>query len=335
MSKGEDIPIEVVKEGVRLFEEGRLHESNSDNREAIACYEKMMRLTFPDPPVLNRIAFCHLMLNEVDKAQEILRQSLEIDPYDEEALHNLSLLLIDAGELDEAEGLTLRGMALETMLDKHWYNLGRIQFRKSQFKSAVTSLATSLGLTPDRADAHHHIAMTYYHLGELEQAERSFLRGTESAPDDVEMLMSYGNFLLAQKRNKDAEKYFRLAVDQAPVDHVALTSLADSLIEQMLGKKDVPDEMMEETMVLLNKSLDLHVAYGQTWYQWARVRMLFHDWKEAEDFLRTAIDNGCREPMAWAFLSAVIDRQGRKKEAEEAFEEYKKIAGIDEEEDSE
>ncbi|MHA1929189.1 MAG: tetratricopeptide repeat protein [Candidatus Thorarchaeota archaeon] len=334
MSKGEDLPIETVKEGVRLYEEGVMHEANSDSIEAIACYEKMMRLTFPDPPVLNRIAYCHLMLNETAKAKDSLRQSIEIDPYNEEALHNLSLLLIDEGKLDAAEGLTRRGMALETMLDKHWYNLGRIQFRKSQFKSAVISLATSLGLAPDRADAHHTIAMAYYHLGELEQAERSFLRGVELAPDDVEMLMSYGNFLLVQKKNKDAEKYFRLAVDQAPIDHEALTSLAQSLIEQMMGKKDVPDEKIEETMMLLNKSLDLHVAHGQTWYQWARVRMLFNDWKEAEDFLRTAIDNGCREPMAWAYLSAVIDRQGRKKEAEEAFEEYKKIAGI-EEEDSE
>lgn len=325
MSKGEDIPIEVVKEGVRLFEEGVKHESNSDNREAIECYHKMMRLTFPDPPVLNRIAFCHLMLNEVDKAKDTLRQSLEIDPFDEEALHNLSLLLIDYGELQEAEDLTRRGLALETNLSGHWKNLGDIMYKRCKYPDAVVALATSIGLAPDKYEAHHTLALAYIRVRDFENAEREFLRAIELCDDDGELLTDYALVFFVKGEHKDAEQYLRRAVEVQSLSTIPLYMLAECLIEQIMETKDDCDEdMVSEVLDILNKTLSLDVECGQAWYLWGKMNVMFKNWEDAERYLRAGTEHGAMNPEAWGLHSVALSKLGKEQEAEEVFQEFKR-----------
>ncbi len=322
---GEDIPIEVVREGVCLYEEGVMHEANSDNREAIACYQKMMEKTFPDPPVLNRIAFCHLMLNEVDKAKDTLRQSLEIDPYDEEALHNLSMLLIDHGELQEAEDLTRRGLALETNLSGHWKNLGDIMYKRGKYSEAVVALATSIGLAPDKYEVHHKLALAYIRVRDFENAEREFLRAIELCDDDGELLTDYALVFFVKGVHKDAEQYLRRAVEVQSLSTTPLYMLAECLIEQVMETKDDHDEeMVSEILDILNKTLSLNVECGQAWYLWGKMNVMFRNWEDAERYLRAGTERGAMNPEAWALHSVALSKLGKEQEAEEVFHEFKR-----------
>lgn len=328
--ESDDIPIEVLREGARLYEQGQYYESISENKKAIECYEEMMRISFPDPIVLNSIAFCHMLDNEDAKAQDALRKVLELDPEHEEALHNLSLLLIDHNNLDEAEQLTRRALSLDKPMDGNWHNLGRILYLKGQYPEARDALAMSLGLQPDRAGSHHLMALVQQEIGDMEKAFRSFLRMEELENEDAQMLTDFGRFLIRIKQFEYAEKYLRKAVEEDPFDHKPLTFLAEALLEQVmvLGNK-ASDDMVGEMMDTLNKSLDLEVTHPKTWYLWGRVRILFRDWEEAEKYLRAAVERECEDVHAWAFLAGVLDKLGRKREAEEMFAEYKRRAGID------
>ena len=325
MSKGEDLPIEVVREGVRLFEEGKLHEANSDNREAIDCYQKMMEMTFPDPPVLNRIAFCHLLLNEVDKAKDTLRRSIEIDPYDEEALHNLSMLLIDHGELQEAEDLTRRGLALETNLSGHWKNLGDIMYKRGRYSEAVVALATSIGLAPDKYEAHHKLALAYIRVRDFENADREFLRAIELCDDDGELLTDYALVFFVKGNHKDAEQYLRRAVEVQSLSTTPLYMLAECLVEQVMEvKEDYDENMVSEILDILNKTLSLNVECGQAWYLWGKMNVIFRNWEDAERYLRAGTERGAMNPEAWALHSVALSKLGKEQEAEEVFQEFKR-----------
>ncbi len=324
MSKGDDIPIEIVREGVRLWEEGKMHEANSDNREAIACYHKMNELVFPDPPVLNRIAFCHLMLKEVDKAKETLRQSLDIDPYDEEALHNLSLLLIEHGELQEAEDLTRRGIALETNLSGHWKNLGEIMYKRGKYTEAIVALATSIGLAPDKYEAHHTLALAYIRVSDFENAEREFLRAIELWDENAELLCDYALVFFVMDRHKDAEQYLRRAVEVEPLSTISHYMLAECLVVQVMEAKDDYDaDIVEEILEILNQTLSLDVECGQAWYLWGKMMVMFRKWEDAERYLRAGTEHGAINPEAWSLHSAALAELGRHEEAEEVFQEFK------------
>jgi len=59
-SDDSDIPPEVIKEGIRLYEECMRLESCSEYKAAIDFYLESMRLTFEDAVIWNDIAGCYL-----------------------------------------------------------------------------------------------------------------------------------------------------------------------------------------------------------------------------------------------------------------------------------
>ncbi|MHA1424303.1 MAG: tetratricopeptide repeat protein [Candidatus Thorarchaeota archaeon] len=320
----DDIPIEVVREGVRLYEEGKLHEANSDNRKAIDCYIKMMELTYPDPPVLNRIAYCHLMLNEVEKAKETLRRSLTLDPNETEALHNLSMLLIDHGELIEAEQLTRRAMAIEPNHPGHWRNLGEIMYKRGNYKESIVALATSIGLAPDNFNTHHMLALAYIRECDFENAHREFLRAIELNDEHGELLTDYALVFFVQENHKDAEPYLRRAVEVDSIRTRPHHMLARCLLEQVSESgDDYEEDMIGEIIDTLNKTLELDVQCGEAWYLYGKLMVMFRKWDDAERYLRAGIDHGAVDPEAWALHSLALHRLGREQEAEKVFEEFK------------
>jgi Tfp pilus assembly protein PilF len=332
--ESDDIPIEVLREGARLWEQGKHYESISENRKAIECYQEMMRLSFPDPVVLNCIGYCYLLLNETDKCKETLKQALDLDPKNEEALHNLSMIMYDTGEFEEAEDLTRRGIGVKRSFAGNWHNLGKVFYVTDRLEDAQETLATAIGLEPDRADTHYFMGLTLDKMDEEDKAHRSFLRAVELEDDNVQYLMGYGRFLLNLKQPVDAEKYLRKAVEVEDVNHRALSILAECLIDQTIAlKENAPENLVGDAMELLNRSLDLDLSYGMSWFQWGRVWMLINDWEKAEEPLRNAIENDCEDPMAWAHLSFVLKQIGREHEADEMFEEYRIKSGQKEEEE--
>ncbi|TFH06438.1 MAG: tetratricopeptide repeat protein [Candidatus Thorarchaeota archaeon] len=321
----EDYPHEVLMEYKRLWEEGTLHEANSNNRDAIECYIRMMKITEPDPVVFNRIAYCHLMLNDVEMAMRRLRQSLELDSENVEALHNLSMLLIDHGELSEAEELTRRGIALETNHPGHWKNLGEIKYKQGNYQQAVQALATSIGLAPDNYDTHHKLALAYIRVCDSDNAHREFLRAIELSDDDGELLTDYALLFFVQDRHPEAEPYLRRAVEVDSIRTMPHYMLAHCLLEQVsLTGDDYEEDMIQEVIDLLNKTLELDVLCGEAWYLWGRLMVMFRDWETAEKYLRAGIEHGTAHPECWALHSLALSKLGREDEAEEVFEEFKR-----------
>ncbi len=321
----EELPERVIREGIRLYEEGVLHEDNREDRKAIESYRKSMETTFPDATIMNRIAFCYMRLNEPRRALQNLYAALELEPTHYEVLHNLTLLLTDTGRLEEAEDMAQRGIATNNMLEKHYHNLGKVKHLKGEMSEAEKCLTTAVKLAPENADAHRCLAITCHMLGANERAEREFLQTVRLVPDNGEALRDYGFFLMALGKYREAEKVLREAVSADPINPEVVTALAEVILEQVLElKEEASDEMFEEVPTLLNKSLSLDVEYGRTWFVWARVCMTQHEWEEAERFLRTAVNNGCTDPWAWAHLSYILSQLGRESEATEMFNEYRR-----------
>ena len=324
----DDLPIEVLREGARLWEQGKYYESISENQKAVECYQEMMQISYPDPVVLNCIGYCYLLMNDTKNCKDTLKHALRLDPINQEALHNLAMVMIDTDDFEDAEKLARRGINTDRSFAGHWHNLGKVLYITDGLEEARETLATAIGLSPDRAETHYFMALTFDRLNDEDRAHRSFLRAIEFEDDNVMYLMGYGRFLLNLKQPVDAEKYFRSAVEVEEVNHKALSMLAECLIDQIIAlKENASDNLVGDAMELLNKSLELDLSYGMSWYQWGRVWMLFNDWEKAEVPLRNAIENDCEDPMAWAHLSFILDKIGREHEAAEMFEKYRIKSG--------
>ncbi len=106
-------------------------------------------------------------------------------------------------------------------------NLGAGYLQQGRLDLAIERLQRALAQDPRLVLAHSTIALAYDQLGDVEQAERHFLRATQLDPSAGAAANAYAVFLCSrQNRWADAEPYFRRAVADSryPTPEAALTN---------------------------------------------------------------------------------------------------------------
>ena len=319
------IPAEQLREGARLYEEGTLLVSRSDYRAAIDSFHRAMRVTFPDALIWNEIAYCYLMLKDNENCRSALNSGLDADPENTDCMHNLALLLRDEEEFAEAEDLLTKATELQPSQSRNWRTLGSVLFEQGEYVRALKAFATGSGLAPNEPKAHYNMALVLERLKENERAESEFIRAVELAPRGAGIHADYGRFLARRKRFTDAGTFLRKAVEYDPTNFWYLTDLAAVMIQQIEDQGENPDDsLIDEVLRVLSKTTKLEPGYGKTWFLWGAIEYKLKRYRDSEAYIRTALDCGYDDPWAYVILSAALVELGRKQEADEMFEAYRR-----------
>lgn len=86
--------------------------------------------------------------------------------------------------------------------------LGVGYMNQGNFELAMVKLTKALKFDEDNPQANHYMGELYRRLGELETADKYFLRALELNVLDPQLLNNYGVFLCEKKSYKEAESYF-------------------------------------------------------------------------------------------------------------------------------
>jgi len=86
--------------------------------------------------------------------------------------------------------------------------LGVGYMNQGDYELAMIKLTKALKFDEDNLHANHYMGELYRRLGELETAEKYFLRALELNAADAQLLNNYGVFLCQKNRYKEAEGYF-------------------------------------------------------------------------------------------------------------------------------
>ncbi len=90
--------------------------------------------------------------------------------------------------------------------------LGAAYMEQGKYDIAMEKLQRALKEDPSLASAHHAIGYLYEHLGELDDASKHYRRAVSLDPDDSNAHNTYGAFLCRQRKWKEAEEQFALAL---------------------------------------------------------------------------------------------------------------------------
>ena len=119
-----------------------------------------------------------------DAAASFLR-TVELDPHNRQATHNLGVAYFKGGRAREA-ALTLR-LAIELLDDaESRHVLGQALATMGKFDEAVREIRKSVELDAKRADAHGDLGKILLHLGRNAEAESSLERALELDPNHSE-----------------------------------------------------------------------------------------------------------------------------------------------------
>src|SRR5579859_6287227 len=210
-----DIPTRRLLARIYLRSLGDLSAGSGQSEvaaKAIEQYKEIYRLDPSDTESALWLARLYRLRNEHDQAEAVLRGILKQDPENEQAVEQLTQLLLDQGKSSDAVAL-LEGMNSRTpsasLLDllgdaytqtkdlpkaeqayrkavdldpselSHLRGLGQTLMAEEKFSDALTVYQKLADLMPDDADVYLRIAQIYREMHQLDRAEESLLKARQ------------------------------------------------------------------------------------------------------------------------------------------------------------
>jgi tetratricopeptide (TPR) repeat protein len=238
---------------------------------AIEQYREINRLDPADTESALWLARLYRLKNDHDKAEQVLRGILKNDPENEQAVEQLTQLLMDQGKSPEAvtllEGITAHS-PLPVLLDllgdahtqthdlakaeeayrkaveidpselSHQRGLGQTLLAEEKYPEALKVYQKLSDVMPDDSDVYLRIAQIYRELHQLDKAEQNLVKARQYAPGSLEVMYNEAMLYQAQGRYEDAIRVLSDAVTGIKGQSPAVPSRRRSLaiLYQQLGQ---------------------------------------------------------------------------------------------------
>jgi tetratricopeptide (TPR) repeat protein len=253
---------------------GDVNSGNGQSETASRAIEQFREINRLDPSDAESalwLARLYRLKNEHDKAEQVLKGILKTDPENEQAVEQLTQLLMDEGKSTEAvsllEGITAHSgspVLLDLLGDAHTqaHELGKAEeaYRKAaELDPSELSHQRGLGQTllaeekyaealavyqklsdmmPDDSDVYLRIAQIYRELHQPDKAEENLMKARQYAPGSLEVMYNEGMLYESQGRYEDAIRVLSDAVTgiKAQPSTVPSRRRSLSILYQQLGQ---------------------------------------------------------------------------------------------------
>ncbi len=212
---------------------GIAHEGLGDSDRAILEMEKISPEDrfFQDAVV--RVAFLYQDQKKHNKAIKHMQQAIVGSPDKPEFYFYLGTLYEEAGALEDALDVLLRGQAKDPENIKIQFRLGVVHDKMGNKDESIRAMKRVIQLDASYASALNYLGYTYADMGKnLDEAERLIEKALKLKPDDGYIIDSLGWVYFKQGRYVEALETLIKAVGIVPDDPIILEHLGDAYLKQ-------------------------------------------------------------------------------------------------------
>lgn len=121
------------------------------------------------------------------------------------------------GELNKAEEEFKKALEYQPNEASHT-SLGYVYQRQKRYEAAMDHYEQALALSPDHLGALNNMAVIYYDLGDMDQADQVIDRALKIDPESAESWLNHGTFAKKRGNYREAAESFHKGMDLAPGD---------------------------------------------------------------------------------------------------------------------
>ncbi|MBL8917427.1 MAG: tetratricopeptide repeat protein [Myxococcaceae bacterium] len=148
--------------------------------EAVALLSKALAKSPKDEPLLFALAAAQERMGDWQRGIETMRQVVDLNPSNAAALNFIGYTLADrGGDLDEAEKLVGKALAVRPDSAAYLDSMGWVAFRKGQFDRAVELLERAVAESPDEPTLLEHLAEACARSNRKARAEAALKRAVQ------------------------------------------------------------------------------------------------------------------------------------------------------------
>ena len=167
------------------------------------------------PEALAMAVQYHLSGN-LQQAEAIYRQILQVDPSNADALHLLGVIAHQAGESNQAIRYITQAIGICPSNVAFHNNLGEVYRAQGQLAAAVAQYQEAIRLEPDHAEAYLNLGNALKDQGQLAAAVAHYQEAIRLKPDFVEPHNNLGNALKDQGQLPAAVAHYQEAIRLKP-----------------------------------------------------------------------------------------------------------------------
>lgn len=246
-----------------------------------------------------------------DSALRHYRRVNELDPENVPSLYTTGLLLLEKGELTEAENLARHLQEKFPDLTRGYQLLGFVNCAKGDFEEAVAQLQKVAEVNPDQLTS-YMLGMSYYKLEQFEQAVNQFQRVLDLRPDAAQPRLILGVILLRQERVDDA------------IDAIQRVLRADgnnALAHSTMGSAYLKKGLFDQAVAEFDRAIELDPKLLEAHYRKGLFNESRGDLAEAEDDIMAALAIAPEVPDLRLLLARNYLRQNKYSEAVRTLKE--------------
>lgn len=281
---------------------------------------------------------------ELQQAETLLRQILQVQPEFAPALHLLGVVAHQCGQYDLAIDLVSRAVAINDQVPLFQANLGEIYRKQGQVDQAIRHGEKAVALNPSMAAALSNLGIAYYDKEEYEQARSCHERALALDANLPHSLNNMGSIMREFKQpDKALEYYHRASAADAnylePLNNMGLVLIEEerhaeaiapltSAVRQDPGYSDAwcnlgcaytVLENYEKGMQAYQQAIQLRPDYLEAHLGMARIYMDLENPREAEAMVRRALEIDPGKAEAYSMLASIYNELALLDKAEECY----------------
>jgi tetratricopeptide (TPR) repeat protein len=220
-------------------------------------------------------AIKHHQAGNLQGAEQIYRQILQLDPHQVDALHLLGMISNQLGHSETALQYITEALRLKPDLAVGHNSLGNVFHKLAKFEEAAASYRQAIRFKPDYADAHNNLGIALKMLGRPAEALASYQQALRLKPDYADAHNNLGVALKEQGRFEEAVASFQQALRINPNFGHAHSNLASVYRKQRRLEESVSS--FQQALRLKHGDAEAHNQLGGALIESGRlVEALFH-----------------------------------------------------------
>ncbi|MDR2207185.1 MAG: tetratricopeptide repeat protein [Flavobacteriaceae bacterium] len=307
-------------------------------KKAIEYCQKALQQDEEENFLNNFIADEYLVLQDPFSALKHYKEALRFIPEDEYALENIMFCYNQLKKSKEAIDF------LNSYLDKFpfseaaWFEYGQFYFHRKNYREAIKGYDYLLAVNSNAVSVYANKAACYEAMSRWEEAIEIYEEMLELEYTKTYTYYKMGMCYRELRQPMFALNYFQKALREDPQFYLAM--MEQSYIYEAIGKKEealyfaeeatilnendvdylkrlaflyIDSEHYEESLICLEKLVEVESERFYNWYVYAEILMLLDDYKKAEKILTTALKKHKRAELYYQLSNCHFNLENEKK----------------------
>ena len=155
----------------------------------------------------------------IRKAQiyrEIGEKKILDNPKDAKALEDLGAQYIELGNIDNAEKVLKQAMQIDPNRCRIWFNLGVVYAKRGQWVEALEPFVKAIELNPEDASSRYNCGLVLEKIGQIDAAIEQHSEAIALNPDYISAHFSLGNLCWITGNRKKAAEHYKKVIRLCP-----------------------------------------------------------------------------------------------------------------------